>query len=445
MSQTFRYLCVFYLTIFIEGYIVLSSELLAMRQLKPFVGNGTQTISMIVGAILMPLSAGYYVGGNFIAKSCQIRKKLIENILIASMFLSVGLSYLCLQQFFNLLEQLHILYHIVQCAIFCILFLVYPIFLLGQTISLISNYFRRLHISKAIGSVLCISTLGSFFGSIFSVLLLMNVIGLNKVIIINIALLTVIVIILSKKITALSNIIAVLILLFAITVNYQPKADINLLQDLQDSQMQITQKTHQINPQRDYVIARNLERNFINALSGNEAQAVAKKSILASGVKLEEFAKRDHYNNYEFVDLDDHHHVQPRLKFDKKYFPIAISKHLKNVTTRYDLIFIDAYTHTTYLNADITYPEFFASVKDHLKEEGIFVFYVAAHPTFKDQFSKDLDIRIRQVFHLVQRDVAHNFDYFTNQDNKGIIYICYKKKNYPGNYTDDINTYYLDR
>lgn len=446
MSQRSDYLlAIFYLTIFVEGYIVLSSELLAIRQLTPFVGSGTQTISIIVSAVLMPLSAGYYFGGKFIKKSCKIRQELIKNILVSAFILAIGLSYIFLNHFFYFLEKINITHHILQCTLFCILFLVYPTFLLGQTVSLISNYFRRLNISKATGIVLCISTLGSFFGSIFSVLVLMNLIGLNKVIIVNIALLVIIIVILNKKLISVSNIIALIIFIISVILNYKPTDDINILKNLEVKKANITQKYHKINPEIDYKRAKKLERRFINSLAGNKAARVEPKLILASGIDISEFAKRDSHNQFEFVDIDNNHQKQTKLRFKKRYIAKPINNYLKNVRYQYDLIFIDAYTHINHIKANIISTEFFYDVKNHLKEGGLFVFYIAAHPTFKDEFSKNLDLRIRDIFNIVQRDTANNFDYWSKDAQQGVIYLCYNKNYYPTNYTDNINTYYLDR
>jgi len=51
--------------IFLEGYVVLSAELIAIRLTVPFVGSGTDTVSIIIAAVLMPLAVGYYVGGQY--------------------------------------------------------------------------------------------------------------------------------------------------------------------------------------------------------------------------------------------------------------------------------------------------------------------------------------------------------------------------------------------
>ena len=51
--------------ILLEGFVVLAFELLAIRQLIPFVGSSTDVVAIVIGAVLMPLSFGYYSGGDF--------------------------------------------------------------------------------------------------------------------------------------------------------------------------------------------------------------------------------------------------------------------------------------------------------------------------------------------------------------------------------------------
>ncbi|MGB0719517.1 MAG: hypothetical protein ACPGRX_03535, partial [Bdellovibrionales bacterium] len=88
-----------FVIIVLEGYVVLSSELLAIRQSIPFVGSGTDTVSIIIAAVLMPLAFGYQAGGRFKpgfnenGKYHSIRRKLITNILISMVILLGGLSY----------------------------------------------------------------------------------------------------------------------------------------------------------------------------------------------------------------------------------------------------------------------------------------------------------------------------------------------------------------
>jgi hypothetical protein len=91
------FIAVLFATIVLEGYVVLSSELLAIRQTIPFVGSGTDTISIIIAAVLMPLAFGYQSGGRFKpgmhnGKYISIREKLIKNMVISQIILLFGIS-----------------------------------------------------------------------------------------------------------------------------------------------------------------------------------------------------------------------------------------------------------------------------------------------------------------------------------------------------------------
>lgn len=132
-----------YLIIFLEGYVVLATELLAIRQLIPFVGGGTETVAIIIAAVLMPLAFGYYLGGRYRAKNGRsgiitIREKLIRNIINSSVFLVIGLSYVFLELFFVGLHGIGMHHRVLQTFIYSLLFLAAPIFMLGQTVPLIS-------------------------------------------------------------------------------------------------------------------------------------------------------------------------------------------------------------------------------------------------------------------------------------------------------------------
>ena len=47
----------------LEGYVVLAVELLAIRQLTPYVGNAIDTVAIVIAAVLLPLAFGYEAGG----------------------------------------------------------------------------------------------------------------------------------------------------------------------------------------------------------------------------------------------------------------------------------------------------------------------------------------------------------------------------------------------
>ena len=219
-----RHTLLFFLIIVIEGYVVLSTELLAIRQTIPHVGSGTDTISIIIAAVLMPLAFGYQYGGRFkthkiLGYHITIRKKLIINILISSTILLVGMSYEFLDTFFQWLTRQGVHNRITQTAIYASLFLVIPIYLLGQTVPLISNYFSKQRLAKITGKILFFSTVGSFLGAIFSTLVLMAMLGVHHTVSLNFILMTILVVLLVKKKNSRAVYYSALIALCALYLN----------------------------------------------------------------------------------------------------------------------------------------------------------------------------------------------------------------------------------
>ena len=124
-----NYTLLLFIIIIIEGYVVLSTELLAIRQTIPYVGSGTDTVSIIIAAVLMPLAFGYSYGGRFkptkfMGQFITVRKKLILNIVLAATILVVGMSYQPLRAFFHWLPRIGIEDRLLQTSIYSALFLV---------------------------------------------------------------------------------------------------------------------------------------------------------------------------------------------------------------------------------------------------------------------------------------------------------------------------------
>ncbi|MCB1530033.1 MAG: fused MFS/spermidine synthase [Alphaproteobacteria bacterium] len=184
MSLKPRAIFLLFIVILTEGYIVLSTELLAIRQTIPFVGSGTDTISIIIAAVLMPLAFGYYNGGKFKPhyqgrRFLTVRSKLLQNILVSSVFLILAISYVPLFLFFTLLIQNGIYYRLLLTGLYATIFLVTPVYLLGQTIPLVSNFFSKERLSENTGRMLFFSTIGSFLGAVLSTIILMATIGVH--------------------------------------------------------------------------------------------------------------------------------------------------------------------------------------------------------------------------------------------------------------------------
>ena len=219
-----------FIVILIEGYVVLASELLAIRQLIPFVGSGTETVSIIISAVLLPLAVGYHVGGrafkqHYIKSSASnrkyasVRQLLMKNILSSVAILFLGLSYIFIEIFFGVLEYAGIHNRLMQTALYSLLFLVFPVFLLGQTVPLISHYFPRRRLSEITGKMLFFSTTGSFLGSVFSTIVLMTTIGVHNTVIVTLGLLCFLALILARRVLSFETIFVVIAFIAIYAVN----------------------------------------------------------------------------------------------------------------------------------------------------------------------------------------------------------------------------------
>src|SRR5690606_5042351 len=163
-----------------------------------------------ISAVLLPLAIGYHFGGTAYArvfaraqkrfgKAPSVRRLLLKNMLIALSILTLGLSYPFMEWFFGQLSSSGIEHRLAQAACYSALFLVWPIFLLGQTVPLISNYFSRRRLSEITGRMLFFSTAGSFLGSVFSTIVLMMVIGVHNTVIVTLALLCGLILLLARR------------------------------------------------------------------------------------------------------------------------------------------------------------------------------------------------------------------------------------------------------
>jgi hypothetical protein len=108
-----------------------------------------------------------------------MRRQLTCNLLIAALVLSFGLSHPFLAAFFAILDSFGLTHRLVQAAVHASLFLVYPVFLLGQAIPLIAYCSIGASLPRSTGLMLFLSTLGSFLGSVVSTLVFMTFFGVH--------------------------------------------------------------------------------------------------------------------------------------------------------------------------------------------------------------------------------------------------------------------------
>jgi spermidine synthase len=458
--------------IFLEGYIVLSSELLAIRQLIPWTGSGTDTISIIIAAVLMPLAVGYYRGGQFLPKSkngkvYSVRKKLITNLVISSFFLTLGLSYSFIKIFF---EEIYfytgINSRVTLTSIYSIIFLVTPIYLLGQTVPLISNYFSKQRLSTLAGKILFCSTLGSFFGAVFCTLVLMSYLGVHHTTSLTIAGIFLLTLILSKKLLSLASIFTGLMLALAITLNsdFQMQKN-NIVSNNKYHMVQVIEfdynnsRFFRINQNDSSIIYTNSDKPYGPYISYIEntfiTPIIFKKDILVIGAGGFAIGRNDRLNNYTFVDIDpelkdtaETYFLKEKLSKNKKFVPKPARAFLNQTKNKYDLIILDTFRGPSGSPEHLVTKEFFTQIKAIMKENSILVANTLMTPNFSDKFSINLDNTIRSVFSRVDRQVIQSYNAW--EENPGwhnVVYTMYKQpiSNIDQIYTDNKNSALFDK
>ncbi len=462
----------FFLIILFEGYVVLSSELIAIRQTMPFVGSGAETVAIIISAVLLPLAVGYHRGGEAVAREggmLSIRKRLIRNITIAAMFLTIGLSYLLIEQYFAWMNQWGVTNRIMQVSLYSAVFLITPIYLLGQTVPLLANYFRKSDMAETAGKILFISTTGSFLGAIISTLVFMPWLGVGYTITANMLILLVLALLLKPK-ARYGGMMALLVVVCVVAIglnNHHALEAAGIIRDNEYSTIRIhendaqTMRILEINRTGASKYADNenflfpyifyLEKNFLTHLSQSEE----KKEILVIGAGGFVLGLDDGHNHYTFVDIDDDlqeisetYLLKQELAANKEFAAEPARGFLaRDGEKHYDLIVLDVYTNVHSVPPQLMTVEFLQTLKGKLASDGVLAANIATTANFSERFSVLFDNTFRAVFPHYTRQVVQDYNPWnpSSRDYQNVLYIYYQREYADGIYTDNRNTLAYDR
>ena len=454
--------------IILEGYVVLSTELLAIRQSIPFTGSGTETVSVIIAAVLMPLALGYHAGGSFKPRAgFGVRKKLILNILIAMVFLIPGLSYIIISDLYNASIEHGLKHRLIHVTLYSLLFIVTPVYLLGQTIPLISNYFGKEKLSRITGRILFFSTIGSFLGATLSTLVLMSHLGVDVTVGLNFIILTALVVLLSKD--KFSHVVKVALFLGLVGVVLNSgwlTRKAGIIQSNQYNTIAVLNKNGQrhlllnnsyssmySDTGRKYTYLEMAEKLALDDLWN----AHPPKDVLVIGAGAFTFGHEDEINHYDYVDIDknlkevaEDYILKEKIKEYKSFYPMPARAFLAQTDKKYDVVFLDTYSGRLTLPEHLITLDFFQEIKAHLKDDAVLITNFVGSPNFLDPFSRTLDNTMRAAFPYVNRHVGHDLYEPWNRDEEKIRNIMYIYRHQsgleePSIYTDNKNRAFLDK
>jgi spermidine synthase len=472
MALTKRAFYALFAIIIIEGYIVLSSELLAIRVTIPFIGSGTDMVSIIIAAVLLPLSFGYYFGGQFrphinkAGRWISVQHKLTNNILWAAAFLLIGISYYPLELFLTFLINHGVTNRVMLASIYSGLFLIIPVFLLGQTIPLVSNYFSKEKLSEITGKILFFSTIGSFLGATFATLVLMATIGVHHTAALNFILLAGLFFFLGRHRHK-----GLWVIMFAITmlgVGFNSQMVMDKLGIVNNNQYNVIKiyksatsdaRVISLNGNSDSMYDPTTKRKFEYIMYIEDEFIYSRSSdatpmnVLVIGAGGFSIGADDDYNSYHYVDIDpdlqkiaEEHFLGKKLSSNQKFHPVAAESFIIQGNEKFDMIVIDAFQGGLTIPENLITQEFFGRLKKRLKDGGVVVSNFTLNPSFASAFDRNLDATFRSVFPLTRTQIIGRYDAWNTQKLRNILYIYHHNEDEFEHtiYTDDKNTSYYD-
>lgn len=432
--------------LFLEGFVSVSLQMLMMRQLVPFVGSSVVVSSLVVSVFLAALSLGYAFGGR--TKTNHI-KRLRNNLLISSGIISIALSYTFMGNWFVVSNHL-INSPILEIFIYLVLFLAPIVYLLGQTVPLLTNFYKANNVSETAGDTFAISTVGSVLGSIITSLVFFYFFGMAKTVLISVIMLGIVLFMLIENKEYFKNGLiysAILCVCYGLNVSYENN---NLVLTNEYNNYNVVEvekgKVFVLNESAASAVFDD-ESNweYINVLKSmlfNEAELGFKNKdilILGAGGFTLSHGKDIPQNNFVYVDIDpamkevaeEHFLGEP---INGNFVPEDARVYVQKTKETYDAVLVDLFSNKTAIPWHLLTIEFFSDVKSVLKEDGYVFFNIISSGGFKDKYSRNIYNTIHKTF-----DYCHSRPLRMNEDKQNIIYVCKNiKEEEKTLYVDDV-------
>lgn len=421
--------------ILIEGFVSVAIEILVIRQLIPVAGTSVLVTSLIIGFYLLFLALGYYYGGCRLSNFATI---LQRNFLIAAIFIGIGLSFLFVQNFFIIFNELLASKVIFVLSCYLLLIIAPLAYFLGQTIPITMNLMQQEKLAGSVGGkVLFLSTVGSFFGAILTTLLMMEYLGVAWTVVINAVSLLFLSWLLfdgaKEKIFWFAIFTLVSFLIYRVNVVSEKQL---FVQTTNYANYQVVKRVHFIDRKGDLLLINNSPSSFLDINKSGFAYIELIKKILFQDLKLHGknilvigaggftlSAATTNNNQFTYLDID------PKIlkivnknylsRINGKFIGGDARVFLPNAKNKYDVIVTDAYSNLFSIPPELLTAEYFNNIKQALTKEGIAVFNFIIDPFLQDAYSKRIDNTLRMV---LQNCMSVPLDF--SQKLTNVIYVC---------------------
>jgi predicted membrane-bound spermidine synthase len=428
----------------------------------PFVGNNLVVTGTVIAFFLLFLALGYKKGGQYTASYLHHLK---VNFFYSSVFLGVGLSYLFIELFFGIALSISIS-RITTLIVYLLLIVCPMIYFLGQTIPITTNLLRGSRVSEISGNALFLSTIGSFLGSIITVVILFSWLGVAYTVFINFLLLSLLVLSLTKNsqgenVTRLA-VISLTIITFLLNVGFEKsvfsKTNLYGNYSFKDMDMRVFTASEIPNPGRVLVMNKG-HQSFLNDKNEGFPYLEFIKRVLFKDLKLKNkkilvlgaggfslSAGGDYENKITYVDIDTDIYklVKDNYQEDIKGSFIAMDArmYIKESQEKYDVILTDTFNNGLSVPYHLVTVNHLNNIKNILSKNGIAIFNIIGDASLSDVYSKRIDNTLRYTFgNCLANPIQYTPNKITN-----IIYICNKNNTAKDRvvYTDNKNNSGID-
>lgn len=419
--------------IFLEGITSLGIEILTLRQLVPAVGTTIPVTSVAIGLFLLFLALGYYFGGKVNNNFLEVVGK---NFVMAGLWCGISLSTLITDLFFG--NQFPTM---IQLWLYLLVCMAPPVYWLGQTVPILSNFFKTKFTGEASGTALFVSTMGSFFGSLMISFVLMRYLGVSATLfMVSTSLLIMGVLINHNTLTISKIIIGVFVVGLSFLINIHlaanyffaqtAYADYNITKNLMGKFLivnkQVASGSLKNGKNFPYI---EMIRRYIDDMGIRNKEIVV---IGSGGFTLSQLHSSNNVNHYKFVDIDPKiADIAVKSGFVDNIngeFIVqdgrAFLRDTKGNKKHYPVIVIDAYTSNISIATHLTTSEFHQDINESLSEDGIVIYNLVFDPLLKTQFAQSSLSTIHSIFGACAVNVL---DYKSPKSN--VLVICSKNQN----------------
>ena len=422
-----------------EGFVSVSLQVFIMRQLVPFSGSNVTVTSLIIGIFLAFLALGYHVGGTVKDNQLSVLKR---NLFVSAMAISIGFSFMFMEVFLSLLKA-YIGNTIVEVTIYLMIFLAPPIYLLGQTMPLLTNFIMKQRVAEATGLALSVNTIGSVLGSIMTSLLFISYMGMSWTLTLNVTILCMLAVYISDS-KKNHTLIGILIVGLCFLVNY-PVEKSRFITTNTFANYSVTDddagRTLLINNSLASGITRE-GKVFEYAVAMRtmmKGLGIEDSNVLVLGAGGFTVSLGDTSNRYQYVDIDpslkritENHFLKRSINGDVEFTDARV--YLDEHQESYGAIIVDLFTHRTSMPWHVTTMEFMDKLSSRLDDDGFVFFNIISKKAFDDPFSQAIDNTINQNFNFCYKQPI----FVEGADFVNLVYGCKK------NSIDDSRKVYID-